>query len=264
MEHCALKIAYLGTAYCGWQVQANGLSVQRRLQDALETAFSGPVTVTGCSRTDAGVHARGFVCAVSGIPGSIPEEKIPEAVNSRLPADIAVLCAARVPDGFHPRYGAVGKEYVYRIRNSRIPDPFDDAYTVLWPTPHPLDADLCGRFCGELAGKHDYASFMASGSSVSDTVRTVRSFSCRREGDLLIFTVSADGFLYNMVRILVGTVLDLESGLLTSTPSEIIASRSRASAGRTMPAKGLCLNRVFYPEDPFRYSPLSDSDSNVI
>ena len=251
MEHHALKIAYLGTAYCGWQVQANGISVQRRLQDALEEAFSARVTVTGCSRTDAGVHARGFVCAVAGIPASIPPEKIPEAVNPRLPDDISVLCAARVPDSFHPRYGAAGKEYVYRLRNGRIPDPFDERFTTLWPTPRPIDERACGILCDRLAGRHDYAAFMAAGGSVQDTVRTVSSFSCVREGDLVVFTVSADGFLYNMVRILVGTVLDLESGLLAGDPAGIIDSKDRARAGRTMPAKGLCLTRVFYPDDPF-------------
>ena len=252
MGYYALKTAYLGTAYCGWQVQKNGLSVQSRLQSALEETFSVPVAVTGCSRTDAGVHARGFVCTASGIPDSIPEDKLPEAVNCRLPDDIAVLAAARVPDSFHPRYSAAGKEYVYRLRNARVPDPFDQAFTVLWPTPRPIDAEACGSLCSAFTGKHDFASFMAAGSSVQDTVRTVSAFTCSREGDLLTFTVSADGFLYNMVRILVGTVLDLESGLLRQPPLELIQAKDRSSAGRTMPAKGLCLNRVFYPEDPFR------------
>ena len=257
MEHYALKIAYLGTRYCGWQVQPNGVSVQKTLQSSVESAFSSPVSVTGCSRTDAGVHARGFVCAVSGIPDAVPPENIPDAVNRKLPDDISVLLASRVPDSFHPRYDAVGKEYVYRIRNSRIPDPFDHAFTALWPTARRIDEKVCDALCRRLTGKADYASFMASGSSVPDTVRTVTSFGCEREGDVLTFTVSADGFLYNMVRILVGTVLDIESGLLAPNPDGIRSAKDRTRAGRTMPAKGLCLSRVFYPKNPFS-DPSSD------
>jgi len=253
MEHIALKLAFLGTGYAGWQVQKNALSVQRCLQSALESAFPGPLTVTGCSRTDAGVHARGFVCAVRGIPDSVPVEKIPEAVNSRLPDDISVLRAARVSDSFHPRYAASGKEYLYRLRNCRIADPFDQAYTVLWPTPRPIDAEACNAYCRAFTGRRDFAAFMAAGSSVQDTVRTVTRFTAEREGDLIEFRISADGFLYNMARILIGTVLDLESGLLQRTADEILLSGDRSLAGRTMPAKGLCLNRVYYPDsrNPF-------------
>ena len=252
MGYYALKIAYLGTAYCGWQVQKNGPSVQSTLQTALELAFRPPVAVTGCSRTDAGVHAKAFVCTVAGIPDSVPVCKLPEAVNCRLPDDISVLAAARADESFHPRYSAVGKEYLYRLRNARIPNPFDQAYTVLWPTSRPVDEKTCAELCAAFTGKNDYAAFMAAGSSVQDTVRTVQSFTCARDGDVLTFTVRADGFLYNMARILVGTVLDLESCVLDRKASEILRSRDRAKAGRTMPAKGLCLNRVLYPEDPFR------------
>lgn len=242
---CALKLAYKGTAYCGWQVQRNARSVQQTLQDAMEAAFGSRGAVTGCSRTDAGVHAKGFVCKAEGIPDGIPVERVPEALGKRLPPDIAVREARQVPATFHPRYDAKGKEYSYRIRNSRLSDPFDFDFSALWfPLIDEAKADtLCRQFCGT----HDFRSFQAVGSDVTDTVRTVSDFSCRREGELVVFRVTANGFLYNMARILVGTVLDLlEDPSAEERAAEILAARDRAAAGRTMPAKGLCLERVFY------------------
>ena len=242
---CALKLAYKGTAYCGWQVQKNARSVQQTLQDAMEAAFGSRGTVTGCSRTDAGVHARGFVCKAEGLPESIPAHRVPEALGRRLPPDIAVREAWPVPDDFHPRYDAKGKEYSYRVRNDRLSDPFDFEYAALWFPP--IDETRANALCKCFCGTQDFRAFQAAGSDVTDTVRTVSDFSCRREGDLVIFTVQADGFLYNMARILVGTVLDLlEDPSAEERAKAILASRDRALAGRTMPAKGLCLERVFY------------------
>ena len=240
----ALKIAYLGTRYCGWQVQKNGKSVQEALQDAMEAAFGTRGTVTGCSRTDAGVHAEGFICKAEGIPQSIPAEKIPLALGSRLPEDISVLEAWEVPEDFHPRYDAKGKEYVYRIRNSRVKDPFTAQTASLWQKQ--IDESACDTLCKAFTGKHDFRSFMAAGSDIIDTVRTVYDFSCKREGETVEFTVSADGFLYNMVRILVGTVLDLQDGVLEGTPASVLEAKDRSAAGRTMPPTGLCLKKVFY------------------
>ena len=250
MERRALKLQYVGTDFCGWQVQKNGVSVQSVLQDAAEKAFGSRLPVTGCSRTDAGVHARGFVCTLDGVPEGIPDAKLPEALNARLPASVVVTAAATVSPDFHPRYDASGKEYRYTIRNHRIPDPFSSAYSVCVPTREPLDAEKLSALCARFTGKHDFRAFMAAGSDVEDTVRTVFAFSCERIGDEIVFSVSADGFLYNMVRILVGTVLDLYSGALQTTPAEILASRDRSFAGRTMPAKGLTLARVFYDKEP--------------
>lgn len=242
---CALKLAYKGTAYCGWQVQKNARSVQQTLQDAMEAAFGSRGTVTGCSRTDAGVHAKGFVCKAEGLPESIPVHRVPEALGRRLPPDVAVREAWSVPDSFHPRYDAKGKEYSYRIRNSRLSDPFDFEYASLWFPP--IDEEKADALCKHFCGTQDFRSFQAVGSDVTDTVRTVSDFSCRREGELVIFTVTANGFLYNMARILVGTVLDLlDDPSAERRAKEILAARDRACAGRTMPAKGLCLERVFY------------------
>ena len=242
---CALKLAYKGTAYCGWQVQKNARSVQQTLQDAMEAAFGSRGTVTGCSRTDAGVHAKGYVCKAEGLPEGIPVQRVPEALGRQLPPDIAVLEAWPVPDSFHPRYDAKGKEYSYRIRNSRLSDPFDFEYASLWFPP--IDAEKANALCKCFCGTQDFRSFQAAGSDVIDTVRTVSDFSCRREGDLVLFTVTANGFLYNMARILVGTVLDLlDDPSAEERAKEILSVRDRACAGRTMPAKGLCLERVFY------------------
>lgn len=240
----ALKLAYKGTAYCGWQVQKNGKSIQEVLQDAMQAAFGSRGSVTGCSRTDAGVHAKGFVCKAEGFPDSVPVSRLPEVLGTRLPNDISVLDAWSVPESFHPRYDAKGKEYSYRIRNSRVKDPFDFETTSLWPRP--IDEQNCDALCKQFVGRKDFRSFMASGSDIEDTVRTVYDFSCRRNGDTVIFTVSADGFLYHMVRILVGTVLDLASGSLKSDAQTVLSACNRAYAGRTMPAMGLCLEKVFY------------------
>jgi tRNA pseudouridine38-40 synthase len=166
------------------------------------------------------------------------------ALGSRLPEDISVLEAWEAPDSFHPRYDAKGKEYVYRIRNSRVKDPFTAATTCLWQKP--IDDTLCDALCKQFVGNRDFRSFMAAGSDITDTVREVYDFSCKREGDTVLFTVSANGFLYNMVRILVGTVLDLHDGVLKGTPQTILDALDRSAAGRTMPPGGLCLEKVFY------------------
>jgi len=240
----ALKLAYKGTAYCGWQVQKNAKSVQETLQDALEAAFGTRAPVTGCSRTDAGVHARGFVCKAQGVPDGIPVSRIPEALGTKLPHDIAVVEAWEVSEDFHPRYDAKGKRYCYYIRNARVRDPFTCETSALWQKA--IDESVCNELCLQLVGTHDFRSFMASGSDITDTVRTVTEFTCTREGENVIFSVSADGFLYNMVRILVGTVLDLHDGAIKQSAAEILSAKDRTKAGRTMPACGLCLEEVFY------------------
>lgn len=242
---CAFQLAYKGTAYCGWQVQPNGKSVQEALQDAMEAAFGSRGRITGCSRTDAGVHAKGFVCKAELLPDTVPPARLPEILGAKLPPDIAVCHAWEVPDSFHPRYGAKGKEYSYRLRNTRISDPFSYDYAVLWPQP--IDLTRANLLCEAFCGTHDFRSFMASGSGITETVRTVTGFSCRREQEDVIFTISANGFLYHMVRILVGTVLELQAaGAGPTHAKRVLNARDRSLAGKTMPAKGLCLERVFY------------------
>ncbi len=241
-----LTLAFEGTNYCGWQVQPNGASVQETLQDACEKVLGTRPPVTGCSRTDSGVHAKGFVALVAG-DFSVPCQSLPLALNAKLPPDISVQKAEMAEEGFHPRYDAVKKEYVYTIRNSRIRDPF--CRNTCWEYPQPLDAELMNAEAQKFVGKKDFCAFMAAGSKITDTVRTVHHCSVTRNGDEILFRVCADGFLYNMVRIMVGTLTDISRGSLRMPLEEIIASRDRANAGTTAPAKGLCLSRVFYGEE---------------
>lgn len=244
MQGYILKIAYKGTNYCGWQVQPNAPTVQAVLQNACETIFGAKVELTGCSRTDSGVHAKGFVATVVGDIPTLPCASLPLALNTVLPADIAVIEAKIMPEGFHPRYNALGKEYVYYILNSRLRDPFSDDTT--WLFKRNIDIETANELCKSFVGKQDFRSFMAAGSKIVDTVREVKYFYAEREGDIVKFTVAADGFLYNMVRIMVGTVAERASGTKGMPIGEIIASCDRSNAGITAPAKGLVLNKVFY------------------
>lgn len=245
MQGYVLKIAYKGTNYCGWQVQPGKTTVQAVVQSACEAVFGCKVDVTGCSRTDSGVHAKGFVALVSGngLP-DIPVLSLPLAINTKLPEDISVLEASVAKDGFHPRYGAKGKEYVYTVHNSRLRDPF--TADTAWQFQRRIDVSIADMLCKEFVGRHDFTAFMASGSKIVDAVREIKYFNAVRDGDYIVFTVAADGFLYNMVRIMVGTVVEAASGTQALPIKEIIASRDRANAGITAPAKGLTLNRVFY------------------
>ncbi len=245
MQEYIFKIAYKGTNYCGWQVQPNKPTVQAIVQQAAERVFGKSVSVTGCSRTDSGVHARGFIALISGndLP-NIPVASLPLAVNTYLPEDICILEANIAPQGFHPRYDSKGKEYVYYIRNSRIRDPF--TMDTCWQYQKPIDIEEANRLCGEFVGKKDFRAFMAAGSKIIDTTREIKYFRAEKDGDIIKFTVAADGFLYNMVRIMVGTVAERASGIKGMEINEIIASHDRSNAGITAPAKGLFLNKVFY------------------
>ncbi len=244
MRGYVLKIAYLGTNYCGWQVQPNKPTVQAAVQAACERVFGVQTRVTGCSRTDSGVHAKGFVALAQGELPDIPPEALPLALNTALPQDISVLEAKTAVEGFHPRYDAKGKEYIYRIHNSRIRDPFSEE--TAWLFPREIDREYANRLCREFIGEHDFASFMAAGSKITDSVRTVFDFGAEKQGDMLLFRVSANGFLYNMVRIMVGTVAEKASGTKLPEIKEIIDAKDRSLAGITAPAKGLMLNKVFY------------------
>lgn len=245
MSKLALTISYLGTGYSGWQVQPNAPSVQQTLGRALDSLFGCKCTVTGCSRTDSGVHAREFLCVVGfgEEANSIPCDHVPQAINSILPDDISVLHCEQCPDDFHPRYGIRGKEYVYIIRNSRIRDPFtaDRAYLV----PQPLDADAMNAAAKEFIGYHDFGAFMAAGSKITDARRTVFDASVERNGDIITYTVSADGFLYNMVRIMVGTLIEAGRGKIGPEGIRaLLADPKRENAGATVPPYGLYLNKI--------------------
>ena len=245
-----LKLAYDGTDYCGFQVQPNGRSVAQTFQDALEAVLGTRPDIKGCSRTDAGVHARGFMLNFHA-DSRIPTEKLPLALNQHLPPDIRVLAARVVPEDFHARYAAHTKTYRYRIHNSPIDSPFEERYYA--KVPRPLDEARMQQAAQRFVGRHDFLALCASGSSAAahgDTVRTITACSVTRQGDEVDIVVTADGYLYNMVRILAGTLCEVGAGRLSpdAIPA-ILASRDRRSAGPTLPAKGLFLEKVDYDEE---------------
>ena len=242
-----LKISYLGSAYNGWQVQKDRKTMQKTMQDAVETAFGKRFPITGCSRTDSGVHANMFCCTVEfgDIRTSIPIEKIPVILSRLLPDDISVYDACRVPDSFHPRYDATGKEYIYLIWNGAVKNPFLTERAMFYPKP--LDVNLMNEAARCFLGKHNFASFMSSGSKITDTIRRIDTSRVEREGDKIMFTIAGNGFLYNMVRIMAGTLIEAGSGKIAPNDvSEIIRACNRKKAGATAPSCGLYLNRVFY------------------
>ncbi|MDD4421768.1 MAG: tRNA pseudouridine(38-40) synthase TruA [Eubacteriales bacterium] len=243
MINYALTLSFKGTKYCGWQVQKNALSVQEVVQDAIEGVFGTRLNLTGCSRTDSGVHANEYVCNIKSTM-EIDTCKLPLAINSHLPKDIAVTAARVAEDSFHARYSAKGKEYIYRIWNSRIHNPFyaETAYHY----PKKIDVEKADLIASCFVGHHDFSSFMAAHSKIKDTVREVFYFKAERDGDFVNLIVAADGFLYNMVRIMCGTVLQIISGRIVLPVCDIIAAKNRSEAGVTLPASGLYLNRIFY------------------
>lgn len=246
MRNLLLTIKYLGTAYSGWQVQNNAPSVQQTLQDAVEKLFCVRENVVGCSRTDSGVHANMYCCNIR-TASLLPCDVVVRGLNAYLPDDIAVTDCREVSYDFHARYDCKGKEYLYLIRNSSLPDPFMTGRC--WQFNKPVDADFLNLQAQYFCGKHDFKAFCSSGSSVQSTVRTVKSFSVSRENDMIRMSVTADGFLYNMVRIMVGTLTDVVLGRIEKDSiSDIIDSLDRSRAGVTAPPQGLYLNKVYYEE----------------
>jgi tRNA pseudouridine38-40 synthase len=242
-----LKAAYDGRHYCGWQVQKNGPSIQGEISRAAAEIYGQGVKVTGCSRTDSGVHALCYCFTVEpplGAP-SVPLDRLPVALNVRLNEDITVFSAEERDDDFHARYSVRSKTYEYRIDNGLYRDPFKVGYT--WHLKKPLDENVMNAAARSFIGKRDFSAFMASGSDVTDTVREVTYAEVVREGSEIIFRVSADGFLYNMVRIMVGTLTDVSYGKIGHQDIDgIIASRDRKKAGLTAPPDGLYLKSVAY------------------
>ncbi len=244
MRNLLLEIAYNGAGYHGWQVQNNAITVQEKLQDAIEKVFEARYDVKGCSRTDAGVHANMFCCSFK-TDKSILTEKIPAALNVNLPYDICVKSCIEKDEGFHARYDCKGKEYLYRIWNGKSRNPFLEK--LCYHYRYDIDVDLLNCQAKDFIGKYDFSAFCASGSSVEDKVREIYSFEVKREGEEVLFYVSGDGFLYNMVRIMVGTLLDISNGKIEKNSiRNIIESKNRSMAGFTAPAEGLYLNNVYY------------------
>lgn len=246
MKNYKVKIAYVGTNYHGFQRQKNGVTVQSAIEDALKKLFLKDIIIYGCSRTDSGVHANeyyfSFMCDDDI---KINERGIVFGLNTKLNSDIAVLSCESVPLDFHARYSCKGKEYKYIILNSEIRNPFlSDRAFKYW---YRMDDKLIQEAAQCFVGTHDFKSFCARRSGVTNTVRTIHSFDIKRENDIVTFTISGDGFLYNMVRIIIGTLLFVNEGKISIDKlKEILEKKDRKLAGKTAPASGLYLNKVFY------------------
>ena len=244
MRNIALKLMYNGTAYHGWQVQKNAITVAQTMEEALAKVCGERVKLTGCGRTDAGVHALRY-CANFHSDCTVPVDRMPLAVNSRLPDDIAVVDAVEVPDDFNAIGSCVKKEYVYKILNSRIPDPFLADRVCFYPQR--LDISLMQAAARAFEGTHDFKAVRSEGTQTKTTVRTVYWCRVEKDGDLITVSICANGFLYNMCRAMVGTMVYASYGKLI--PEEIPAlleKRDRRLTGPTMPPQGLYLNRVWY------------------
>lgn len=247
MKRVKLVVAYDGTNYCGWQVQPNGITVEEVLNKALSSLLKEDIRVIGASRTDSGVHSLGNV-AVFDTDTRIPAEKISYALNQHLPADIVVQHSCEVEPGWHPRHCESRKTYEYRILNRTFPMPTRrlDTYFVHYD----LDVEKMRTAAERLVGTHDFKSFCSVNTPVEDTVRTIYSCLVEREEDIITIRITGSGFLYNMVRIIVGTLL--QAGLGRMEPEEIsniLAARNREAAGPTAPAHGLTMIGIEYEEE---------------
>ncbi len=244
MRNLLFTIRFNGTPFHGWQVQANAVTVQQTVQDAVEAIVGIRKNIVGCSRTDAGVHANMY-CFNMRTACALDCARFTAAMNSHLPDSIAVLNCREVEWDFHARYDCVAKEYIYRIHNAAIRDPFELNRSMQYK--YTLDEKMLTKEAADFIGTYDYRAFSASGSSVEDTVRTIKSARVTRDGDIVTFAVEGNGFLYNMVRIMTGTLLYISQGkILRGTIRDIIESGDREKAGITVPPQGLYLNSVVY------------------
>lgn len=239
-----LTVAYDGTNYCGWQIQPNGITIEEVLNESLSKLLREEITVIGASRTDAGVHAYGNV-AVFDTESNIPVEKICYAVNQKLPEDIKIMKSEEVEEEFHPRYCDSRKTYEYKILNERFCIPTMRNYVALYT--YPLNEKKMQEMANYFIGTHDFKSFCAAKSQVSTTVRTITDFRVSKDGNLITLTVTGTGFLYNMVRILAGTLMRAGSGYFKPEDAKrILEARDRQAAGPTAPARGLYLKEIQY------------------
>ena len=244
MLNIKLTIQYDGSNYSGWQKQKNANSIQEQIEKAIYLVTGEKVNLIGSGRTDRGVHALGQVANFTTL-SSIPADRFKFALNSKLPGDISIIESQAVDYEFHSRYHAKGKRYRYLIFNKPIRNPLYRNYA--YHVPYPLDFREMERAAKFFIGTHDFASFMASGSSVKDTVRTIYDISLDKKDDLIILSVEGDGFLYNMIRIMVGTLIDIANNKLKSQDiPAIINAKNRRAAGHTAPPQGLYLEKVYY------------------
>ena len=244
MKRVKLTVAYDGTNYCGWQVQPNGITVQEVLNQCLSEFTGENIETIGASRTDAGVHALGNV-AVFDTEMRMPGDKFSFALNQRLPEDIRIQKSEEVEMDFHPRYVKSEKTYEYHILNRRFPIPTERFYSHF--TYIPLDIERMREAASYLIGEHDFKSFCGTGAQVKTTVRTVKEIQIEKNEDKITIRITGEGFLYNMVRIIAGTLMDIGGGLYPPEKmQEILAAKDRKKAGPTAPARGLTLIGIQY------------------
>ena len=244
MQNLLLVLRYNGTSFHGWQIQPNGSTIQQELCNAFKNLSGNDENIIGCSRTDTGVHANMFCCNVR-TECTVPAEKLPNALNFYLPPEISVYDCKAVDFDFHARYDSKGKEYVYKIYNGKYRNPFYENRAMFYPFE--LDAEMLDKEAKAFIGTHDFSAFCSAGTEVQDKVREIYDCSVSRDGDLVEIKVSGNGFLYNMVRIIVGTLLDIQRGKIEKgTIQEILESKNRDNAGVTAEACGLYLNKVYY------------------
>ncbi|MGI5893372.1 MAG: tRNA pseudouridine(38-40) synthase TruA [Candidatus Merdivicinus sp.] len=247
MRKLLFEIAYQGRNYHGYQVQENARTVAETLQDAIEMVWKKREDIVGCSRTDAGVHANQYFFHMV-TEHTIPVKAAVIALNNMLPDDIAVLSCREVPMDFHARYSVSAKEYLYKIWDAPVRNPFLDGLALHYR--HRLNEGLLHQCAQEFLGGHDFIGFCSAGGKTHDTFRHIYETSVTRQGDLVEFRVKGDGFLYNMVRIMVGTLLLADLGKLQQGDiTRILAAKDRTAAGITASPAGLYLNRVFYPAE---------------
>lgn len=244
MRNIKLTIEYDGTNYSGWQKQGNALGIQEVIEKAVFELTGEKAEVIGSSRTDAHVHAKGFT-ANFHTESKIPGDRFMKAINSKLPPDIVIINSEEAELKFHSRYDSKGKTYSYTILNRPQKSALMRNYSYHFYREVDIESMKSGA--AYLIGKHDFASFKNSGSSVKTTVRTISEIDILSKEQYIIFYITADGFLYNMVRIIVGTLLDVGTGKITPYEVKgILESHDRQKAGKTVPGCGLCLEKVFY------------------
>jgi len=246
LRNIALFLTYEGTAYHGWQVQKRDITIGQTMEEAAEAIVGHPVKMTGCGRTDAGVHARHYV-ANFRTSSTIPVERLPYALNTHLPEDIVVTNAMDVHDDFNAIGSCVRKEYTYLIYNSRIRDPF--YVNRAWFYPKHLDEGIMQKAASEFVGTHDFAAVRSVGTDVKSTIRTVYYYNVDRKGDLIELKVCANGFLYNMARAMAGTVVYAAEGKIKPEDiGKLLASGNRTAAGPTVPPGGLYMTKLWYDD----------------
>lgn len=246
MKRVKLIVAYDGTNYCGWQVQPNGITIESVLNHHLTELLGEEIHVIGASRTDSGVHADGNV-AVFDTQARMPAEKISYALNTRLPQDIRIQDSREVPSDFHPRFQQTVKTYEYRICNRRFPDPCSRLYALFYYWD--LDVEKMRQAAAYLVGEHDFTSFCTKKEEVTNCVRTIYSLEVEKNGDFITLRIRGNGFLYNMVRIITGTLLRVGGGQIEPEQiRQILAAKDRGAAAETAPAHGLRLVKIEYPK----------------